>query len=131
MEFGTPLTSAQREALRADARETRERARAVAAESLRLRTSSRAQNMTADALVAASKDLRDRLRAMAVKHARLTRALGETPEQAIIEVKSLASAAVKDVTTSRYRVDHREEQMLRDDLVRWTIDAYFGVGLSP
>ena len=131
MDFGTPITSAQREALRADARETRERARAIAAESLRLRTSAKVQRSNADALVAASKDLRDRLRATAVKHAHLARALGEPPEHAIIEVKALASAAASEVSAGRRRVDHRDEQMLRDDLVRWTIDAYFGVGLSP
>jgi hypothetical protein len=129
MAFGPPLTAAERESLRADARETRERARAVAAESLRLRTTAKARMMTADALVAASKDLRDRLRTMVVKHARLTRALGEPAEQVIIEVKSLASAAEADVRESFRTLDRRDAQMLRDDLVRWTIDAYFGVGL--
>jgi hypothetical protein len=129
MDVGKPLTAAERQALRADARETRERARAIAAESLRLRTTSKAQRMTADALVGASKELRDRLRAMVVKHARLTRALGETPEQAIVEVKTVASGAVDDVRASTRTFDQHDAQMLRDDLVRWTIDAYFGVGL--
>lgn len=129
MDQSVPLTAAQREALRSDARETRERARAVAAESLRLRTSAKARAVEAEALVATSKELRDHLRAMVVKHARLTRALGETPEHAVIEVKSLASAAVDDVRASRTTIDTRDAQMLRDDLVRWTIDAYFGIGL--
>ena len=128
MDAGSGLTAAQLEALRADARETRERARAVAAESLRLRASAKVRRMTADARVVASKDLRDRLRAMVVKHARLTRALGEPPDQAIIEVKTLASAALADVRASLPTVDTRDAQKLRDDLVRWTIDAYFGVG---
>ncbi|HTI63791.1 MAG TPA: hypothetical protein VL524_09765 [Gemmatimonadaceae bacterium] len=129
MDAGSPLTPAQRDALRADARDTRERARAVAAESLRLRSNAKEQRMSADSRVTVSKDLRDRLRAMVVKHARLTRALGEPPEQAILEVKTLASAAVDDVRASVETVDTREAQALRDDLVRWTIDAYFGVGL--
>lgn len=129
MDAGRPLTAAQLEALRADARETRERARAVAAESLRLRSTAKVQRMTADARVIASKDLRDRLHAMVVKHARLSRALGEPPEQAIIEVKTLASAAIAEVRASVPTIDVRDAQKLRDDLVRWTIDAYFGVGL--
>lgn len=129
MEFGNPLTAAQRDALRVDARETRERARAIAAESLRLRTTAKARQMTADTLVAASKELRDRLRAMVVKHARLTRALGEPAEQVIIEVKTMASAAEDDVREAGRTLDRRDAQTLRDDLVRWTIDAYFGVGL--
>ncbi|HEY3584923.1 MAG TPA: hypothetical protein VGL90_11160, partial [Casimicrobiaceae bacterium] len=82
-----------------------------------------------DALVAASTELRDRLRAMVVKHARLTRALGEPPEQAIVEVKTLATAAIDEVRAGRTKIDNRDAQMLRDDLVRWTIDAYFGIGL--
>ena len=123
------MTAAQRDALRSDARETRERARAVAVESLRLRGSAKTQRMTADALVITSKELRDQLRAMMVKHARLTRALGEPPEHAVIEVKSLASAAVDDARAGRSKIDTRDAQMLQDDLVRWTIDAYFGVGL--
>lgn len=129
MDADSPLTAAQREALRADARDTRERARAVAAESLRLRWNAKEQRMSADARVTVSKDLRDRLRAMVVKHARLTRALGEPPERAILEVKTLASAAVDDVRATISTVDTREAQALRDDLVRWTIDAYFGIGL--
>ena len=129
LEQNVPLTAAQRDALRSDARETRERARAVAAESLRLRTSAKAEVMAADAIVAASKELRDQLRAMMVKHARLTRALGEPPEHALVEVKSLASAAIDDARAGRANIDRRDAQMLRDDLVRWTIDAYFGVGL--
>lgn len=123
------MTAAQRDALRSDARETRERARAVAAESLRLRGNAKTQRMTADALVITSKELRDQLRAMMVKHARLTRALGEPPEHAVIEVKSLASAAVDDARAGRSKIDTRDAQMLQDDLVRWTIDAYFGIGL--
>ena len=123
------MTAAQRDALRSDARETRERARAVAAESLRLRGNAKTQRMTADALVITSKELRDQLRAMMVKHARLSRALGEPPEHAVIEVKSLASAAVDDARAGRSKIDTRDAQMLQDDLVRWTIDAYFGIGL--
>jgi hypothetical protein len=41
----------------------------------------------------------------------------------------VASGAVDDVRASTRTFDQHDAQMLRDDLVRWTIDAYFGVGL--
>jgi hypothetical protein len=57
-------------------------------------------------------------------YAAALRALGETPERTIIEVKQIAAEAGRDAEAQspRQRLDH---DGVREDIVRWATQAYF------
>jgi len=114
-----------REDVRESARAARERARTLAARLLVLRSTATTKTLTAAVLVAEAKVLRDSLRATVSSHAQLMRELEEPPERVVTIVKELAADAARDAMT-KASADWMKVRALREDLVRWTIDAYYG-----
>jgi hypothetical protein len=120
------MNHTDREAIQESARRARESAHALAARALLIRSNASDQKMRAEELVAASMAIRDKLRAAVTEHARFMRQLGQTPELVVITVKELADAAAREVQAVTDTSDWRIARQLREDLVRWTIDAYYG-----
>jgi hypothetical protein len=123
-----PFTASERATLRARAEQARGRARALAAQSLVLKANARGHFKDAAARAAVANELRNRLQEITARNARLSRALGEPAEQTVIRVKEAAAEAIAIAKTKTRAIDPIEAQLLREQLVRWTIDAYFSTG---
>lgn len=120
-----PYSSSERAALRARAEQVRNRARALTAQALVLSANAQRQFRDADAHMNVAKELRDRLRDVTARQARLARALEEPPEHAVLRVKETATEAIAIAKVKVGTIDPVEAQLLREQLVRWTVDAYF------
>lgn len=118
----------ERTALRARAEQACRRARALTAQTLVLSANAQRQFQDAGARVSLSKDLQDRLKGIVIQHARLARALDDTPEHAVMCVKEAAAEAIAIAKSKAGTIDLVDAQLLREQLVRWTVDAYFSVG---
>lgn len=114
-----------RAALAAEAHNLRERAHALAAEALLARTASSAKRSAAEAAVVESNRLLDLLRVTVTEHAKLVRALGAQPEQAVRIVAEVVHEASATARLTAAHFDPSRAQTLRDHLVRWTIDGYY------
>lgn len=68
--------------------------------------------------------LDDELQRSVRDYAAVLRQLGEPPEQAVVSVKEIAWEAAQTISHP-LRVRPLERQGLVNDLVRWTIGAYF------
>ena len=113
---------------RARAERARTRARALSAKALVLHARANVHVAHAAAEVGRAKALRLRLREVVSEHAKLSRRIGEPPEQTVVRIKEAATEAVALARTKAAAVDPFEAQHLRDQLVRWTLDAYFSDG---
>jgi hypothetical protein len=74
--------------------------------------------------------VREELRLTLDVYAKTMRALGEPADRVIVTVKSVVDAAVAEL------VDEGEQSLLtgdtelRDDVLRWTVDSYWGAAAS-
>lgn len=109
----------------AEAHHLRERAHALAAEALLARTTAEAKRSAAEVAVVESNRLLDLLRVTVTEHARIVRALGTPPEQAVRIVAEVVHDASATARLTATRLDPSRAQALRDSLVRWTIDGYY------
>jgi hypothetical protein len=122
------MTARERAALRARAEQARHRARALTAQTLVLSAKTQRQFHDAEVRIAVAKELHERLQDVVARCARLARVLDEPPEQAVLVVKEAATEAIAIAKTKAGVVDPLEAQLLREQLVRWTVDAYFNPG---
>jgi hypothetical protein len=120
------MNADRREAIREAAREARRRARLLAEEVLALRAKGEERLVAAEALVASSNLVLDDLRQSVANHAELMRLLGESVERVILDVKEVADEATHSVRAKNPFADRKKARELREYLVRWTIDAYYG-----
>jgi hypothetical protein len=121
------MNATEREALRESARLARSRARELAARALMLRAELGVAALTAQARVAVAKEVRDSLRRSVFTYAHILRQLDESPEVTVIMVKSIATDASEDVDAGSRTIARERMRSVRDDLVRWAIDAYYGI----
>jgi hypothetical protein len=70
--------------------------------------------------------VRDELRSAVAEHARAARALGDSPETVVLQIKSTTADAVAAAYSQASAILPLQERLLREDLVSWTIQAYFG-----
>lgn len=122
------MSPRDRAALRAHAEQSQHRARALTAQSLVHAAKAQQRFRDAQARVAVASELRGRLQDVVARCARLARALDEPPEHAVLAVKEAATEAIAIAKTKAGVVDPLEAQLLREQLVRWTVDAYFSTG---
>jgi uncharacterized coiled-coil DUF342 family protein len=109
------------------ARELRARSKALVARVLQTRGKSRQLIEAAEsARQAAAEALRldDELQRTVRSYAALLQQLGEPPETAVVSVKEIAWEAAQ-MLDNPLRVRPLERQGLVNDLVRWTVAAYF------
>jgi hypothetical protein len=109
--------------LNATARELRARARKFAAQTLEPQPAPTAFRDDQRA-AAGAKQLRAALRGSVQGYATVLRHLGEPAERAVILVKELADEAARDIGADAYTL-RPDFKPLRDQLVRWTIEAYY------
>jgi hypothetical protein len=81
-------------------------------------------SLAAESLIAAAAVLREELREKVAAHARLMRRLDVPAERVIVAVKDVATDAARN-SLAPHASDWATMRDLRDDLVRWTIDAYY------
>jgi hypothetical protein len=116
--------SDDREAVRESARAALARAQELAVRVLRGHADATANTLAADSLIVKAAEVRDELRETVAAHARFMRRLDVTPERVIMVVKEVATGAARDALAG-HASDWATMRTLRDDLVRWTIDAYY------
>lgn len=76
-------------------------------------------------LTAAARQLCDRLRETVSRHARLCRGQDGPPEQTVLRIKQATMKAIAIARTKVDTIDLVEVQFLREQLVRWSVVAYF------
>jgi hypothetical protein len=124
--MSSQMNDAEREALRRAAREARTRTRDLATQAIIFRENADAYLVSQEAAVAASRQLRDILRRTVVKHATLLRQLDEPPERIVVAIKEVAEEAAADAALQLRRWGQVKPLTVQDDLVQWTMDAYYG-----
>lgn len=120
-----PREPHEREALLAEVRSKRERARSLAAGLLTVLSDGGIRAAATGPSAQTYQTMRDGLRDTVAEHARLMRQLGEPAEQTVVLVKEVAEVAMQEVWNTSHRSARAYGAELRADLVRWTIDAYY------
>ena len=128
-EYIGSFTPEERTALLAKAEAARARAAELIAKSLVLQAHAVEQRETTAAAIHDSALLREELCSVIAQHARVARALGESPERVVLQIKSASADAVAAAYSQSTSILPLHERLLREDLVSWTIQAYFGASL--
>ena len=122
-----PIEDQSRGAYHRDlARVARERVREVTLAALRFLDDDASRVDAADATGAGTTRVREELRLTVDVYAKTMRALGEPPERVIITVKSVIDAAVSDLLDEGKQSLQLRDAELRDDVLRWAVDSYWG-----
>jgi len=121
------MTSAQREALRQQARETRAWARQLTAETLLFRADAEVHRVRSEVALAASTELLKRLQTTVSKYAAILRKLDEPIERVIADAKQLATEATVEVRMRYERPEYVLAAKVQPELVRWSTDGYLGL----
>jgi hypothetical protein len=116
----------RRAALHAVARDARIRAQRCAELALTLQGEATRLRAASETLVAESKRLQADLQGAVTQYVRALRQLGERPERAIVLVKQMTDEAAVAVARDGAPTDRLQARSLREDVVRWTIDTYYG-----
>ena len=129
-EPGELSDSERRAALRRAARDARERARTLVARTLVAQSAVDGHRKpTAEVLAEAQRTLAE-LKGAVAAYANAMRGLDEPPERAIIQAKEMANEATADAAVAMAQTSWLRAAMicdrLRDDVIRWTIDGYYG-----
>lgn len=123
------FTPDERATLLAQAQAARLRAAGLIAQALVAQARFVEQRDTAAMASGEAASLRDDLRDAIAQHAQVARALGDSPESVVLQIKSTAADAVAAAHSQASAILPLHERLLREDLVSWTIRAYFGTPL--
>jgi len=121
-----PDAASSSDALREEARLAREQAEVLITECARLMADVERSLLSREARRSAMKESRDALEKGVANLAECLRGLGAPPERAITIVKEIADNALRDVEARPRFAHDRDARELRADVVRWTINGYFG-----
>ena len=119
-------TSEFRDDLRRAAIELGDSSRRLTARAFLLMAESAELRRDAASIRESSVQLRTELRTSVSTYATTMRQLGEPAEHVVIQVKAMADEAVEQIEPSLRFVDPSARSSLRGDMVRWSIDAYYG-----
>lgn len=128
-EYIGSFTPEERTALLAKAEAARARAAELIAQALVVQAHVVEQREATTAALHDSTLLREELRNAVAQHARVARALGDSPERVVLQIKSATADAVAAAYSQSTSILPLHERLLREDLVSWTIQAYFGASL--
>lgn len=127
----SPIEDQSRDAYQRDlARVARERVREVTLATLRVLDDDTSRVDAADATRERATRVREDLRLTVDVYAKTMRALGEPAERVIVTVKSVVDAAVSDLLDEGKQSLQLRDAELRDDVLRWAVDSYWGSTLG-
>lgn len=115
------------------ARELRERSRVLVARVFEVRGHSQLLRERAESAKQSAAEvlrLSDELQRTVRDYAAVLRAIGESPEQAVVNAKAIAFEAAQTIDHP-LRIRPLDRQGVVNDLVRWMIAAYFGAQTQP